>query len=170
MEVETDCACTIPEADKIIPPGGQGNITLTITPYSLMRAFDRKATVALNDPTRPQLVLTLKGYVQPIIEIQPSHIVRLTGSVNDELKGQVRFISHIPGPWEIKDVKISIPEMVEARVRAEEPGKVYVLEVKNLRREAGKYAGVIELSTTSKDRPRLLVRVFGMLYPGSDVR
>jgi hypothetical protein len=38
-----------------------------------------------------------------------------------------------------------------------------VVEVRNKRQEAGNYAGVIELSTTSEKRPRLIMRVFGEL-------
>jgi len=48
-------------------------------------------------------------------------------------------------------------------VKAEEPGRIYVVGVRNKRQEAGNYAGVIELSTTSKQRPRLILRVFGEL-------
>src|SRR4030042_1909419 len=38
-DVDPDCACTVPNYDRVIPPGGQGEVTLTIKPYSLMRAF-----------------------------------------------------------------------------------------------------------------------------------
>jgi len=79
----------------------------------------------------------------------------------------VRFISHQSGPWEITKVVNSIPGMVETNLKAEEPGKVYVLEVKNIRRDAGHYGGMIELLTSSKERPRLIVRVFANLYPSA---
>lgn len=164
-DVDPDCACTVASYDRTIPPGGQGEITLTIKPYSVLRDFLKKTTVRFNDPARPELVLTMKGYVQPIIEIQPSHIVRLRGAVSDDLRGQVRFISHLSAPWEIKQVVNSIPGMIEVNLKAEEPGKVYVLEVKNIRRDAGHYGGMIELITSSKARPRLIVRVFANIYP-----
>ncbi len=166
-EVDPDCACTVANYDGTIPPGGRGEITLTIKPFSVLRDFLKKTTVKFNDPARPELVLTVKGYVQPIIEIQPSHIVRLRGKVDDDLKGEVRFISHQSGPWEIKQVVNGIPGMIEANLKTEEPGKIYVLEVKNLRRDAGHYGGVVELLTSSKERPRLIVRVFANLYPSS---
>jgi hypothetical protein len=164
-DVDPDCACTVASYDRTIPPGGQGEITLTIKPYSVLRDFLKKTTVRFNDPARPELILTMKGYVQPIIEIQPSHIVRLRGAVDDDLRGQVRFISHQSGPWEIRKVENGIPGMIEVNLKTEEPGKVYVLEVKNIRREAGHYGGKIELITSSKERPRLIVRVFANLYP-----
>jgi hypothetical protein len=37
------------------------------------------------------------------------------------------------------------------------------VEVRNKRQESGNYAGVIQLTTTSKQRPRMIIRVFGEL-------
>jgi hypothetical protein len=164
-DVDPDCACTVPRYDRVIPPGGQGEVTLTIKPYSVMRDFIKNTKVSLNDPEHPELTLTLKGYVQPIIEIQPSHIIRLRGAPGKDLRGQVRFISHLSAPWKITGYENSIPQMVAVSLKEEKPGKVYVLEVRNLRREEGHYAGVIRLETTSVERPRLIVRVFANLYP-----
>jgi hypothetical protein len=161
--IDSDCACTAAESDRRIPPGGQGRITLTIAPYSVLRQFAKKTKVFFNDPDQPQVVLTMKGYGKPFIEIQPSHIIRFRGKPGEELTGQVRFTSHLPDPWEIKEVKTTIPQFIDVTVKAEEPGRVYVVEVRNKRQEAGNYAGVIELLTTSKQRPRLIMRVFGEL-------
>jgi hypothetical protein len=162
-DIDSDCACTAADSDRRIPPGGQGRITLTIAPYSVLRQFAKKTKVFFNDPDQPQVVLTMKGYGKPFIEIQPSHIIRFRGKPGEELTGQVRFTSHLPDPWEIKEVKTTIPQFIDVTVKAEEPGRVYVVEVRNKRQEAGNYAGVIELLTTSKQRPRLIMRVFGEL-------
>jgi hypothetical protein len=162
-DIDSDCACTAADSDRRIPPGGQGRITLTIAPYSVLRQFTKKTKVFFNDPNHPEVVLTLQGYGKPFIEIQPSHIIRFRGKPGEDLKGQVRFTSHLPDPWEITAFKTNIPEFIDVAVKAAEPGRIYVVEVRNKRQEAGNYAGVIELSTTSKQRPRLIMRVFGEL-------
>jgi hypothetical protein len=105
----------------------------------------------------------MKGEAKPFIEIQPSHIIRFRGKPGEELRDQVRFISHLPGHWEIKAFKTNIPQYIDVNIRAEQPGKIYVVEVRNKRQEAGTYAGVIELSTTSEKRPRMIMRVFAEL-------
>ena len=166
-DVDPDCACTVADYDRVIPPGGQGKLTLTIKPFSVMREFQKNTKVKFNDPARPELELTLKGYVQPIIEIQPNHIVRLRGKVDEDVRGQVRFVSHLSGPWEIKSFDNSIPQRIAVSLKAEEPGKVYVLEVRNISQDSGHYGGKIELLTTSKERPRLIVRVFANIYPAA---
>jgi hypothetical protein len=163
-DVDPDCACTAANYDRTIPPGGQGEITLTIKPFSVLHQFKKEAKVRVNDPEKSILHLRMTGVAQPFIEIQPSHIVRLRGSPGDNLRAQVRFISHLPGPWQIKEFRTTIPDKIEVSLKPEVPDKVYVLEVRNKWQQAGPYAGLIELLTTSDKRPRLVVRVFGELY------
>jgi hypothetical protein len=163
-EVDPDCACTVPSYAKTIPPGGQGDLTLTIKPFSVMHRFTKKTKVRLNDPNQPMLILTLTGVAQPFIEIQPSHIVRLRGTLGNDIRGQVRFVSHLSAPFKITEFRTNIPDKIQAILKPEVPDKVYVLEVCNKRQDAGPYAGLIELITTSKERPRLIVRVFGEIY------
>jgi hypothetical protein len=163
-DVDPDCACTVASYDTSIPAGGQGKITLSIRPFSVIHRFKKETKVTLNDPQRPVLYLDRVGVAQPFIEIQPSHIVRLRGSPGDNLKGEVRFISHLPGPWKITGYRTNIPNKIEVSFKPEVPDKIYVLEVRNKRQNAGPYKGIIELFTTSKKRPRLIVRVFGDIY------
>jgi hypothetical protein len=163
-DVDPDCACTVASYDRTVPPGGQGEITLSIKPYSVIHQFKKEAKVLLNDPEKPVLYLDMTGVALPFIEIQPSHIIRLRGAPGDNIQGQVRFISHLPTPWKITAFRTNIPDDIDVTIKPELPDKVYVLTVRNKRREAGHYAGVIQLVTNSKKRPRLIVRVFGDLY------
>jgi hypothetical protein len=168
-DIDSDCACTAADSDRRIPPGGEGRIKLTIAPYSVLRQFSKKTKVFFNDPDHSQVVLTMQGYGKPFIEIQPSHIIRFRGKQGEDLKSQVRFTSHLPESWEITGVTTNIPQYIDVAVKAEKPGRVYVVEVRNKRQEVGNYAGVIHLATTSKQRSRLIMRVFGELsLPSSE--
>jgi hypothetical protein len=163
-DVDPDCACTAANYDRTIPPGGQGSLTLTIRPYSVLHQFKKETRVRFNDPERPLVVFTLKGVGQPFIEIIPSHIIRFRGAPGDNLTAQVRFISHLSAPFQITAVRNHIPDKVEVSLQTEQPDKIYVLTVKNKWQGAGAYGGLIELATNSSKRPRLVVRVFGELY------
>lgn len=163
-KIDSDCTCTTEEADRRIPPGGTGRVKLTIAPFSVLREFTKNTTLFLNDRQQPQVVLSLKGVGKPFIQIEPSHIVRLRGKPGEEVAGKVRFTSNLPGRWEIKEARTDIPDSIDVIVRAEEPGRVYVVEVRNKQKQAGNYAGKIELFTTSEKRPRMIMRVFGEIY------
>jgi len=169
LEVDPDCACTVPSYDQEIAPGKEGKVTLKLKPYSVIKKFTKKTRIRFNDPDTPQAVLVLTGYAKPIIEIVPSHIVRFRGGPNEEHKAEVRFISHMSEPWEIKAYETNIPDKIEVGIKAEQPGKVYVVTVKNKQKEPGHYAGKINLITTAQKRPRLLLRVFADLFVSSAV-
>ena len=106
----------------------------------------------------------MTGEAIPFIEITPSHIVRLRGARGDDMRGQVRFKSNLLTPFEIKEFRTNIPDKIIVTLTPEVPGKVYVLEVRPKGQVSGPFAGVIELFTNSKERPRLIVRVFGEIY------
>jgi hypothetical protein len=169
LEVDPDCACTVPSYDREIAPGKEGKITLKLKPFSVVKKFTKKTKIRFNDPDNPMSVLVVTGYAKPIIEIIPSHIVRFRGGLNEEHQADIRFISHMAEPWEIKAYQTNLQEKIEVSIKAEEPGKVYVVRVKNKQKEPGHYAGKIYLTTTSEKRPRLLVRVFADLFMASAV-
>jgi len=166
-DIDPDCACTAADYDRVIPPGGQGKIILTIAPFSVLKQFTKHTKVFFDDPDRRQVTLTMSGWGEPTIEIQPHHIIRFQGEAGEELKAQVRFISHLNIPWEISQVTTNIPQYIEVKLLPEQPGKSYILEVKNKSREVGRYAGKIEMKTNAVRRPSLIVRVFGDLRPPS---
>jgi hypothetical protein len=169
LEVDPDCACTVPSYDKEIPPGKEGKVTLKLKPFSVIKKFTKKTRIRFNDPDTPQAVLILTGYAKPIIEITPSHIVRFKGGLNEVHTAEIRFISHMSEPFEIKEFQTNIPDKIDVDIKAEKPGKVYVVKVKNKLKEPGHYAGKIYLTTTVPKRPRLLVRVFADLTIASAV-
>jgi len=163
--VKAECACTATAYDRLIPPGGQGAVTLSIKPFALRGQFAKKTEVFLNDPDHPRLVFTLKGASRPLIEIQPSKVIRFRGKPGEDIHHQVRLTSHLPESWEISRYTTNIPQCIDVKLEAAEPGKSYVLEVRQKRQEPGKYQGMIELFNTFQKRPRLVLRVFGEILP-----
>jgi len=164
LRVDPDCACTVVDYERTIPAGGQIELTLGIKPYSVIHQFRKETRIFVNDPERPEFNLALTGKAKPFIEIKPSHIIRLRGAPGDSLQREVRFTSHLPGPLKITEVRSNIADKIETNLKVVQPDRVYVLEVKNKAQNSGPYGGLVELFTTSKERPRLIVRVFGEIY------
>jgi len=169
LEVDPDCACTVANYDRVIPPGGEGKVSLELMPFSVVRPFEKKTYVRFNDPSRPSVNFIMKGVAQRSIEIIPSHVVRLRGATKDNLTAQVRFVSNLPFPWEVTKFETNIPDKIDVALRVEKPGKIYVVEVKNKYREQGHYLGNIELFTNAIQKPKIIVRVIADLYPDSAV-
>jgi hypothetical protein len=163
--VEPDCACTVPKYDKKIQPGSKGEITLTIKPYSVIHNFQKDTKVRINDRKQSEIVLALKGNADPVIDIQPSHIIRFQGNPGQEVQIPIRITSHLPDPLKISYYQSSIPDKINVAIKPEEPGKIYVMTVTNKQKESGSYVGKIEIFTNNKEHARLLFRVFGDFPP-----
>uniref|UniRef100_A0A7C3Z1D1 DUF1573 domain-containing protein n=1 Tax=Desulfobacca acetoxidans TaxID=60893 RepID=A0A7C3Z1D1_9BACT len=169
LEVDPDCVCTVANYDRVIPPGGTGKVTLELKPYSVGRAFNKKTLIRFNAPNQPSVNLVLKGEAQKSIEIVPSHIIRLQGGPSANPTAQVRLISNLPFPWEITKVQNSNPDQIDATLKTEKPGKVYVLEVRSKYRDQGHYVSTIELYTNAIHRPKIVMRVIADLKAGPAV-
>jgi hypothetical protein len=165
IRVHPQCACTATHYDRVIPPGGQGTLTLSIKPFTLRGQFAKKTEVFLNDPDHPKVVFTLKGIVHPLIEVQPGYVIRFRGKAGEILPRQIRLTSQFPESWEISKYKTNIPQFIDVTLKPVEPGRSYAIEVRQKRQEPGKYQGIIELFATVPKRPHLVLRVFGEVLP-----
>ena len=65
--------------DRVIPPGGTGQITLGIDTSKEIDEFEKKAVVWSNDPQRKSVALYLKGKVKPHISLIPGGYLSLQG-------------------------------------------------------------------------------------------
>lgn len=163
LDVDPDCACTVAKYDRVIAPGATGNIVLEIRPFSVIHAFKKKTMVRFNAPDLPMTTFVVSGQAQRGIEIEPSHIVRFRGNPGDKLTAQVRLTSNLPFPWQITRMENTMPDKVEATLKVERPGKVYVVELKNKSMDTGHYVGMIELFTNVVHRPKVYLRVIADL-------
>ena len=169
LEVDPDCACTVANYDRVIPPGGTGKISLELKPFSVVHAFKKRTYIRFNAPDQSSVWLVLSGQAQRSIEIEPSHIVRFRGNPREAHTAQVRFTSNLPFPWEITKFQNTQPDKYDVTLRTERPGKVYVVEVKNKSVDTGHYVGMIELFTNAVHKPKIVMRVIADLYPDGPV-
>lgn len=72
----TGCGCTIvsklTDQQKIIPPGESQELRVSLHSKGRPGPFSKPIYVTSNDPTRPELVLTLKANVLTILQILPN--------------------------------------------------------------------------------------------------
>ena len=164
-EVQVDCTCTATDYERVISPGRQGAITLSIKPYWVQGPFEKKTRVFFNDPDHPEVVFTLKGISYSLIEVQPGRVIRLKGRPGEDIHCQVRLTSHLPEAWEIGSYSTDISQFIKVNLQAAEPGRSYVVEVRQKGQQPGKYQGLIKLSAKSPKLPSVLLRVFGEVLP-----
>lgn len=70
----TDCSCTIAEAEKEIPPGGSKPVQLKWNSRKIDGAYRKNARIGTNDPSRPEITLTVQGKVYPAVIVVPNDL------------------------------------------------------------------------------------------------
>jgi hypothetical protein len=72
-EVRASCGCTATEFDKTIAPGAAGKVHVVIDSTTFAGPIAKSVTVFTNDIDNPQIELTVKTNVQPVITIKPGY-------------------------------------------------------------------------------------------------
>ena len=85
--VQASCGCTTPSWTKEpVLPGKKGEITASYNSNGRPNAFNKTITVTSNAKT-PSVVLTLKGVVNPKVQVSPAPVVPVKSAPSpDELK------------------------------------------------------------------------------------
>jgi hypothetical protein len=124
----------------------------------------KTAGVYTNDGSHPRQDLVISGAVEKFATIRPQH-VSLRGYAGDSIKSMVTIIPEKKYPFKILDARAQKGEninIVLAEVK-KSSGQAWELKVENLRKKTGRFYDTIVLTTDSKVRPQLNVRVYGYL-------
>jgi len=93
----TDCSCTIAQLGKDssdavqIEPGKSEPIELTWNTRQINGAYRKSARIGTNDPTKPEVVLSVEGTVQPAIMVAPGDTTINFQSVSNDTPHTYQF-------------------------------------------------------------------------------
>ncbi len=124
----------------------------------------KTAGVYTNDKSRPRQDLVISGLVEKFATVRPQH-VSLRGFAGDSIKTKVKIIPEKKYPFKILDARAKIGENINIALAEVKKSsrQAWELEVENSRKKAGRFYDTIVLTTDSKVRPQLNVRVYGYL-------
>ncbi len=169
-DVKPSCGCTIGKFDKVIKPGEEGKITLTIDTKAFSGPISKSAVVLTNDPAKPQFSLTLSAYVKPYVEVAPWGFFRIQGLVGEELTSDLILGSDEPA---FKPVKVEVPHSylsatlapATEKERVEGKGKTQwkVTLKADKTSPVGIPSGEVKVITGIAKQPELVIKVSGII-------
>lgn len=146
--------------DKVIPPGQEGKITLSVKTQNMSSGkFSKSASINCNDPKHPKLKIRLKGEIKNYISVKPSSRIYLAGTEGDIISKSVKIIQHEDSPLKITQIESDIDDKINYELKSVVEGKEYELMVKTQKGLQGRSRGKITLTTNSKKKPNLEIRV-----------
>ncbi len=100
--VRPGCGCVVAAFDTLIPPGKSGKVKLEAKLYGYNGEIQKSAVVTSNAINEPQLRLTLKSKIQPIIGVSTQYITLM--SSKDQTVSNL-YISSLKKDLKVTDVK-----------------------------------------------------------------
>ena len=165
--VKSACGCTaVLASTPELAPGEEGGVEVALDTYKLTGEQAKTITVKSSDPVRPELPLTLHGFVATDMRVTPPRL----------------YLGHLPAGAVVSqhvDVKLTSPEVQITGVTTESnrfsvettpldaPERGVRVRVTLLPTAAtGTFDDVIVVSSTSARQPKITIPVLGALERG----
>jgi hypothetical protein len=103
------CGCTVAHFDKVIPPGGQGQVETELRTASLNGRVKKSVAVQTNDPVRPKFELTMTANIVTAIEVLPTSNPFITLKRDGPTVHELCLRPHAAGQVELTGVTCSVP-------------------------------------------------------------
>jgi hypothetical protein len=147
--------------DRVIPPGGTGNITVEIDSGRVRGDFRKKAIIWSNDLQRMSVALYLEGEVIPHISLDPGGYLSLDGTKGKVPGEHLDMINNHKNPMKIIGVDSDLRDHITWQLEEIKPGYVYRLEVEDISERAGSYMGRLHVRTDNPLKPELVIIING---------
>lgn len=145
-DVKPSCGCTVPDFDKVIKPGAEGKVTLTVDTKNFQGPISKTALIVSDDPTTPQTTVFLSATVKPYVEAHPYGFFRIQALTGETASSELIIFSDEP------DFKPSKAEVSQSFL------KVNMVPVPEKDRVAGKNANQYKITlTAAPDAPEGLL-------------
>ena len=98
----SSCQCTHVElTQQEVPPGGSHSVKIEWTARKKAPLFREHATVTTNDPSRPEIELTIHGQVRQMLEMRPSELVFSRVVDGEEKSAEIELLAFEEPPLEL---------------------------------------------------------------------
>jgi len=144
----------VPRFDRVIPPGGEGKITLELSTRGYQGSLQKSADVYSNDPRMPQIKLVVKAFVAVPISYEP-RATMLTGQLGEDITQVITIKAHKEKPLTLEPVSFTVPDKVGYEIKTIEEGRVFEVVLKNIWNKPGKYSGFLTFKTNYPEQPEL---------------
>ena len=171
-DVKPSCGCTVSDYDKVIKPGAEGKIALTIETKQFSGPITKTALVLTNDPSMPQMTLHVSGNVKPYVDTHPYGFFRLQALTGESVTSDLILTSDdaafAPAKIEVpyKFLKATVAEAGEKERVAGKGAKQYKLTLATAPdAPEGLLGGYVKLQTGVKQQPELELAISGYIKP-----
>ena len=108
--------------DRVIPPGGEGKVTLNVDLKGYQGKVWKDATIISNDLRQPSFQIMLQGQVRPHIELRPGSFVQFSPAAQSAEEKTVDLVA-TGQDFKVLKVENNLKEKISAQLETIVPGK-----------------------------------------------
>ncbi|MFC1867702.1 hypothetical protein ACFL0H_06170 [Thermodesulfobacteriota bacterium] len=144
--------------DRIIPPGGEGKISLKIKTKGLSGNIRKKAKVYTNDPKNRLVTLTVEAFIKVPVQIFPGRVY-LYGDEGQIISKSLKITAKEEEPLKLEPDHFNLTEKVAYQIEVVEPGKIFIIKFRNIHTLAGTSKGILKLKTNYPEKPEISIPI-----------
>ena len=153
--------------DRVIPPGGEGRITLKINTRGYRGNILKRARIYTDEPGNKYQAVSVKAFVRVPIYVTPKHVY-LRGPADRRIMAAVTVKGDGTKDLKLEETEFTLKEKVTYRLEEVKAGELYKIHFTRLPGEVGVYRGILKLKTTYPEKPELAIRFTAQFYKVSE--
>ncbi len=148
--------------DRVIPPGGEGKITLKVNTRGYQGKIIKSARVYTNDPAKRMAVLSLSAVVKVPIYLSPRYVY-FYGMEGQKQRRVVDIIAKNNKPLELTPEQYTLGERVSYQLSELQKGRKFRLTFTSESTAPGAFYGYLRLKTNYKEKPEITIPIRGRI-------
>ena len=160
--VKPDCSCSVVDFDPLIPPKGEGRITVKIDTKGFEGPERWAVKVFSNDPKWKEALLDLRATIKPVITLSGSPVF-FSGKKNASVTGEVEISTELDRPLTLTPEQFTLSGKVIYSLSEIEKGKRYQVIFQNVAGKGENYRGYLKLKTNFPEKPDVTIWIIGRL-------
>lgn len=144
----------------MIPPGGEGKITLSINTKGYEGDHRWDAKVNTNDPLNDLFYLVVTAQVEVPIYVSPRYVL-LNAAEGTGTSKAVEIRAGLDRPLELKAGRFSLEGKATYEIEELKKGKLFRIVFTHLPAPAGTYQGILQVETNYPEEPLISISVRG---------
>ncbi len=146
--------------DRIIPPGGEGKITLRLNTRGYRGDIIKGARIFSNDPRHEFLKIDIKAFVKVAIHLSKGRVY-LKAFAGQKITKTITIRAELDRPLKIETSHFDLDKKVSYKIEEVKAGRIYRIHFTNIPGPPEIYHGSLKLKTNYPEKPEIKIRING---------
>ena len=152
--------------DRVIPPGGEGKVTLKVDTKGYEGNVRKSARIYSNDPSSRIQTIRLDGFIRRPVSLSQKTVF-LQGYSSEIIIKTVKIKGGLDKPLHLEPLQFTLDQWLKYRIEEVQPGRLYQVHFTTIPGNYHYYQGSLRLKTNYPERPEVEIQIRGRFRNGN---